>query len=443
MFSKIFDRYNLENKLLQFSAILFCIGIFTCTWDRVMQFEAFNFSFKLQQALFGTSLICTLMGLRTKVISKIWQERKNIFFISSFLIFIYYFCTSSISFYPLKSLFYSVWFLFNLCTIWINGILLAGYLSKNKIVFTVGAALVFHSVILIVDHLAYSYGYTGGLIGHNQDILLKWGASRPSAFSSEPSYLSVYFALGLLFLLPQTKMSMWKFWVPVYFLSIISLFIMASRTGVLGLMIGCLILFSFIFRKVNFRQLVLGVSSAIVLSVLTYFVLTPSEQRQKLSNNLVETIFEGKDGSGNSRLRAHAKAWQIAKDTHFLGIGLGASYKYWVTNYEKQSAPPFSEEHRGYELIMSIWGQLLAEGGAVTLLLYFIAGISMVLRTLTNWKATNNTFYLGSLVSVIVFFSFICFWIGNIARGDVWVWFAIWSVVPFRSDPAAHLSSNN
>jgi O-antigen ligase len=167
-----------------------------------------------------------------------------------------------------------------------------------------------------------------------------------------------------------------------------------------------------------------------ILAIGIYQVLTPKEQRENRSKNLIETVYKGKDGSINSRLRVHLDALEMAKETSGMGVGLGASYKYWTETRKVQEPNVervFTQKSYGKELIMSTWGQILAEGGLVGILLFAGAGLSLLTALWREWRRESSPLVLASLVSVLIFFGLFAFSLGNVARGDIWVWYAIWS----------------
>jgi hypothetical protein len=132
-------------------------------------------------------------------------------------------------------------------------------------------------------------------------------------------------------------------------------------------------------------------------------------------------------------LRSIGIAWEIAKETRFVGTGMGASFTYWLQKSDVQVDRKNEEleealtSDRGKELIMSTWGQALAEGGFLIVFLFGAAAYWLSSRLYRHWKYTIAPVMLGCFLSSLIFFVFTAFWLGNFARGDVWVWYALWN----------------
>ncbi len=72
-------------------------------------------------------------------------------------------------------------------------------------------------------------------------------------------------------------------------------------------------------------------------------------------------------------------------------------------------------------------------------LLYALAIFVLFSQFARIWLVNCDEFLLGAIASSAVFFFFLTLWIGNLARVDVWVWYAAWSRVALaaRGSPAA------
>ncbi len=422
-------------NLSQLAVWFFFLGFFTCTWDRVLTLELGGFTLKAHQLLFFSAFLLAIFGERKRGLAHLLQPFRHLFPLSILALVLYYGLSSPWSVFPLKSSLYAAWIAFNLCTIWYTAALLTPVLPRERLLQFVWVVLGFHVSVVLVDHVAYQFGFTHGLIGFNQDEILKWGVSRPHAFAFEPSYIAVFFCFSLLLtyssftLLPKARRWPYLF---ILMLGLFSLIIVTSRTGWVSLVVGIfLILFLYGWRKRKYPwQELLMLVLAVGTTAGIYFVSIPKTQQKALDKSLVQSVYTGNDGSANSRLRAHLYAWQMAKETHWLGTGLGASYKYWTETRSDENHPhnpPFNPAQYGNEIIMSIWGQLLAEGGVPALVLYGLAGIFFLLRLAQSWwQKPEDLMNLGALASASVFFCLVAFGIGNVARGDIWVWLAIW-----------------
>ncbi len=423
---------------LPLSFWLFALGFFTCTWDTIFFAEVSGFTFKLYQ---GAFLLCFL--------SIVWERRDEGFFtLLSPLSTPFAFCMlifaglqmglAPWSAYPLKSFLYSCWLLFDLCVIWLSVQHLAARLPTDAFIKVAWATLLFLAFVILVDQVAYQFGYTGGLLGGNQDSLLKWGVSRPHAFSFEPSYVASFICLGLITLtvfLFQKSHRKWLFCaglIAILFACIAT----TSRTGWLSLTAGFFAIATLpvlIGKKLNWK-LLYAFGGTVALVGLLYYFVTPTAQKEAMYRSLIGTIAQGNDGSGNARLRAHILAYQIAEETNWVGTGFGASYRFHLSKggVDFTTPDPLSQRNSGNELIMSMWGQILAEGGILSLLLFGMSGFFFVRRLFLRWKQDNSSLTLGALSATLVFFGFAAFWLGNVCRGDVWVWFALWSAIADR-----------
>ncbi len=423
------QNLNLESLGL----VLFLLGIITCTWDLFLTFGIAGFTLKIHALFFFLSLILNLFSIGLKKgIQKILQLLRHRFILFFLILAGYYFVTIPWSYFPQKSFLYSCWIVFNAFTIWVNAGLWMQRIHREKFYFAVFIAVVIQSAIITVDHIAHGFGYVGGLIGHNQDGLLRWGLSRPSGFSSEPSYIATFISLSFILLSPWIlkKKSIW-----VYAFSTLGVFALVSstsRTGWLLLLIGMVLgvcLKSLQTKIIPWRGIFVGSLTLTILGIV-YLSSLEEHQRKTLGENLVFSAFIGNEGSGFARLRAHKSAWIMAQDTNYRGTGLGASYWYWISNRERtelKGNTALTPDRYGKEVVMSIWGQLLAEAGFFGPIAYFLA-IFYLLRSRWNlWKKSLEDEDLYLFLAAFSFFSFGAFWLGNIARGDVWIWYAIWT----------------
>ena len=424
----------MKNKFLKFGAIFFLLGLFTCTWDRILFLDVGKFTFKIQQLFFGLAFLCSIAGRWRDGWGALVAPWKGAFPLCIAGLGIYYFLTVPWSFFPLKSFCYAGWLFYNLLTVWGSAHLLSSTLSQNRLRMALWATLLFHSAILWIDYFAYQFGFKTGLIGFNQDEVLHWGISRPHAFASEPSYIATFLILSLFFLVSfSDKKIPSKEELAGGFFGLVALVFTSSRTGFLSLALGMGLLFflsRWRERKVPWKKILVGIAG-VLLALTIQLLVTPANQNKIINESLISSVLKGKDGSGNSRLQAHLDAAQMALDSKGLGVGLGASYRYW--NHKKGLVAESADSDYGHESVMSIWGQLLAEGGLPGLILYGLAGFFLVSALWENWKLHPSRNSVGALVAATMFFCFIAFWLGNIARGDVWVWFAIWGRI--ATDP--------
>lgn len=422
------------------SFCLFALGFLTCTWDTVLTVEVAGFTLKLYQLMFLLAGLATFFEQRRDGLAAYLRPLFTPFATCMLLLALLSMGLSPWSAFPLKSFLYSCWLGFDLIFVWLTIQHLAHRYTHLRIFQITWGVLLFLSLVILVDQVAYRFGYIGGLIGQNQDIRLKWGLSRPHAFSFEPSYVASFLSLGLITTAIQMFHSAkrkWLFWISLL-LIVFANVATTSRTGWFSLALGFAILGALPVlagRKFQPRPLAAFCGMVGVVLVL-YYATTPAKELQVMNKSLVSSIARGEDGSGNARLRAHIQAFEMAKETNWKGAGLAASYKYFMDHGGSDYTLPgdFSREHYGSELIMSTWGQLLAEGGLLSVVLFAMAGFFLVRQTFYKWKRQSNGFTLGSCAAAIVFFCFSAFWLGNICRGDVWVWYGLWSALAFEAN---------
>jgi O-antigen ligase len=432
---------------IRIAILLFFAGLLTCTWDLFLTRELAGFTLKAHQGLFLSALLFALGGRKSEGFAALKRLALTPFSLAILFLALYYAATAPWSYFPLKSFLYAGWIVFNLATIWFTGVLLAPYLARRRLAAMAVTAALIQACIIVIDQIAYAKGYTNGLIGFNQDSILHWGVSRPHGFSNEPSYAASFLCLSLLIACGwfQLLRFSWKCLPPLLVIGF-ALFATTSRTGWLSFFLG-LALFVFLGawkRGISlwrpfalFVLIAAGAAGIFALSV-------PAAQKAGLYQQLVGSVLQGKDGSGNARLRALTYSWPMAKETHFLGTGLGASYKYWISTHESPETAiegAFTDQSYGKEVVMSIWGQLLAEGGPLAVLLYGAAACFLVSGLWRAWRASGDPLVLGSLSGALVFFFLIAFLLGNVARGDVWVWFAVWTRMAMRDTPEEKASA--
>jgi hypothetical protein len=414
----------------------FALGFFTCTWDLLLKVDAGGFTLKAHTVFFALCFL-SLFFLDAKAS---WQSCRralqNRFFQIFLAVSIFYGTSTLWSAYPLKTFFYSGWLGFHLLVIGFSLQILHTRVSSQFLVNMVWVTALFLSAILMLDSIAYQFGWRGGLIGWNQDVLLNWGISRPSAFSSEPSYVASFLSTAVLFLAPSYLYEKIRP-VPLFglFLIVVGVFLTTSRTGLLAIFLGGgVYLFCYVAMKGKIPWRGIGISIAsFVLLFTTFWFLLPEKQQKKFYHELIFPIVGWHDASHLARLRSIGIAWEIAKETRFVGTGMGASFTYWLQKSDVQVDRKNEEleealtSDRGKELIMSTWGQALAEGGFLIVFLFGAAAYWLSSRLYRHWKYTIAPVMLGCFLSSLIFFVFTAFWLGNFARGDVWVWYALWN----------------
>lgn len=436
-----------DARKISLSFWLFAAVFFTCSWDLLFKLEVGGFTLKVYQPLALLALAALLWETRKEGIRRQLAPLFSSFASPLLLLGVFYLALSPWSAFPLKSFLYSIWLFFDLAAIYLVAVHLGSRNPTSRFVALAWLTMIFLSYVILVDYVYYYYGFKGGLIGWNQDKITRLGLSRPHAFSSEPSFIATFLCLGLLSTsLSALKLSgkSWRF-VLAFLFVLFAMIATTSRTGWASLALGFGMIFVaplLIGKKIQWK--LFGISAGLALAVILLLVATtPPAQKQVLMESFVGSIFRGNDSSGNSRLHAHILAWKIAKKTSFLGTGFAASYKYFKDtggwDYHAQDA--FDEKQYGNEMIMSTWGQLLAEGGLTAVLLYLIAGAALVKALFRRWRTTLDPLAMSSMAGALVYFFFTAFWLGNLNRADVWVWYGIWSAVAYNSPAKAVLEA--
>lgn len=423
---------SLEKLLLP----LFAIAFFTVTWDMMLTYDIGGFTLKFYEVIFifllsATSIPFLLRGWRG--VSEFFAPLRHPFARSMLWLSGLYIGLSPWSAFPLKSFLYSCWLIFDLLAIWLCTQHLASRVKAQHLLWLIWGTLLFLSVVILIDNTAYMFGIKEGIIGYNQDVLLNYGLSRPHAFANEPSYVASFICLGLLTTAPallQIPSKKWFVRSSLFFI-LLALIATTSRTGWFSLVLGAGAFFFlpiFSGKKIEWRA-ILTFGMAIPSLALIFYLVTPAKQFEALRDKFMLSIVRGTDGSGNARLMAHVLAYKMAQETYGLGTGLGASYRHMKDHGGTDPAVPeaFNATQYGNEVIMSTWGQVLGEGGFVAPILFLLSAFGLLYSLFQKYKREGSLESQGSLAAALVFFLFMAFWLGNICRGDIWVWYALWS----------------
>ncbi|MGZ3740570.1 MAG: O-antigen ligase family protein [Bdellovibrionota bacterium] len=422
------------SRLEKISFWFYAAGLFTVTWDLLLKVEIGGFHDKIYQPLFLLGFLALAAArIPGDGIAAFFAPLRNPFTVAMLALAVYYLGTSPWSTFPLKSFLYSCWLLFQIFAVWLSTQHLVRVFPLERIRNVLWAEMLFLSTIILVDSVSYHLGRRQGVIGYNQDFYTNLGVSRAHGFTSEPSFAATFLCLGLLTVAIPLVLASRRRWLTGFgaALAVLAMISTASRTGWIGLAFGGALYFLLPIlngRRVQWKPL-LGIAIGAPLLVAVFYAVTPAAQLNVLQEKFIGSIVHGTDSSGNSRLQAHVLAYRQAVETHGIGSGLGASYKYYRDHggfdYSQQLA--WGARYFGSELVMSTWGQLLAEGGVAGVLLFLCAAVAMVRSLYRRWRGDNALATLGSLSASIVFFVFIAFFLGNVSRGDIWIWYAVWS----------------
>jgi len=412
---------------------LFAAAFFVSTWDLLLVRKVGGFTLKAYQPLF---LLCAGVNawpyVRTGRLDELVAPFRRPFPLAMLALAFFYLGLAPWSAFPLKSLLYSFWMLFDLVAIWLTTQRLFREHPPATFGWIAFTAILFHATVILVDYAAYPFGYRGGVIGYNQDILTNLMISRPHAYSSEPSYAAVTLSLGALSLAPFVLLrARYRPLGAAGVLAVLfAILATTSRSGWACLAIGLVLLAVLPVlagERIPWKTVTKGLAALPVL-VGIFLVTTPKAQLDNLSRLMVDSVFHGYDSSGVARVKALGLAVQMARETHWVGTGVGASYRYYKDHggFDYNFQESFDQKMYGNEVIMSTWGQLLAEGGLVGVALYAFAGVALAVALWRRWRGEDSLFAYGSLAACVAFFGFGALWLGNVCRGDVWVWFALW-----------------
>lgn len=423
-------------KCMRKSALyLWCLGLALVTFDLLFTFEEGGFTVKSYYFLFlGAAGIFWLDSIRQGTFWGRLAAAGKSPWVFAFLLFLFELGRSPFSFLPKKSFAYSLWLLFDLLVVALPGYYLlreAGAEARRGLFRALLSANFFLVAVLVIDLIAFQYGYIGGLVGYNQEPSLMWGMSRAHAYSYEPSYLAVYFAFSLLLFCgeifsPARVVSRLPLSLACLALAL-GIFLLGSRTGWLTTALGLGLLFLALAKRIGRRE-IMALGGGVLALAVAILIFLPAQQTAQMKKNLVNTLMQGKDGSSNTRLQAMGEAVNMLTASKGLGVGVGASFHEYISR-NPQLVTPALNTSQGSEFIMSIWGQLTAESGVAGIGLFFAFGLALC------WKIALN---LGSdparqacLISAALFFLLTAHLIGNVARTDVWVWFTIWAALCF------------
>jgi O-antigen ligase len=420
------------SKLEKVSFWFYAAGLFTCTWDLLLKAEVGGFHLKFYEPMFLLGFL-TLAAANYKRGADFFLPLRAPFAIAMLCLAGFYMGVSPWSAFPIKSFLYSAWLVFDVLAIWLAGQHLARVIPLRNFHLVLWSAMLLLSAIILIDNTAYHLGRRQGLIGYNQDFYTNLGVSRPHGFTNEPSFAAAFLCLGLFTIgIPMISSSRRRWLTGLGAgITVLALIVTTSRMGWISLAYGCLLYFflpALGGRKVKWKAFgVLALAVPVLAGV--FYVATPSAQIDVLKEKFIGSVFHGNDSSGNSRLQAYKLGYQMAVDTKGLGSGLGASYKYYRDHGGSDSSQidAFNPHYYGSELIMSTWGQLMAEGGVAALLLFLLAAFFLCRDLYRRWKHDDSPATLGALTASIVFLSFMAFWMGNLSRGDIWIWYALWS----------------
>lgn len=206
---------------------------------------------------------------------------------------------------------------------------------------------------------------------------------RATSVFPDPHMFS--FFLGML--LPLALGLFLKNKQPLYFISFAVLtvadILTFSRGGYLGLSIGILALFIFSWKKIAGRY---KIAALLLLALLFVALAVPGP----VSNRFFSS-FNLKEGSNEGRLAMWTKAWEVTKDSWFLGVGIG--------NYplEIKASADYREPIYAHNTYLDI----AAETGMAAVMFWIILIISSFFNFLR--KSKKDILFLYAATSLVIF----------------------------------------
>ena len=429
-----------SSTLQKFAVHFWCIGFFCITFDRLLTLEGLGYSIKVSYLFFLYSMIFTVWGkLQTSSSKDVLKEFYRIIMNSPWryfvLLLLYGLLLVPFSLIPSKGILYISWGFFDVIFLAAHATIL--FCGKDKEdrrdlldCYIVGSVLAL-GLIVTVDYAAYFFGYKGGLIGYNQGSY-EYYASRPHAFSYEPSYLALYFYFSFMYLFLKTFVRAGFTWSSRYLevlgigMCIVVFMMTFSRSVMVTAFCGGLLALGFLFRrKLLTKRVIMGLCGGGALLSLSMAVFTPKKQIDRTYEYMVLTLFVQDDSSLASRLGGFKEGFYLAQDTHFLGTGVGSSYAASTKKISDQKLP---RSDYGQQNIQSLWLEALAELGIIGLLIYGTFAFMLVRALYQAAQLTNSSIAWSGYLSLIVFFVFTAHWFPNLYRPDVWVWFAVFGI---------------
>lgn len=156
-----------------------------------------------------------------------------------------------------------------------------------------------------------------------------------------------------------------------------------SRGGYLGLFSGVTALFVFSWKKISLR---FRIATMILVLVAGLALLVPSPISSRFFSS-----FNLKEGSNKGRIEMWQKAWEVTKDSPFLGVGIG--------NYplEVKASADYREPIYAHNTYLDI----SAETGIAAAILW----LALILFTLVKFinKSKEDVLFLYFAVGLIIF----------------------------------------
>lgn len=441
-------------SIRQIALHAWCLGFACITFDRFLNVEVgtglTSVTLKISFLLFLVAFLLTCgsmvgeNGIRAAFSRYfgIFRARPWIFTLPLLL-----YSTAIASFAPLptKAFLYSGWLGFDLVAIVATGLILFGNdpeaSGRSTVVWFryLAASVLVLGTVVHIDYFAHFLGYKSGLIGYNQGNNSWYINSRPHAFSYEPSYLALYFACAIPYLVFDSQISkrpaLPRFLAIAAFVVAMNVMLFTfARSVIIFLFLLLTFLLFYLYRAGKLPRVglgKLGLSVAVALGIM--IALTPRQQLRAVYEIMVYRAFTGFDASLSTRFDSYPTTWEIVRDTKMRGIGAGSSYYYWYYNLDgKSESPPIEQAspdqpgETGRQKIQSLWLEVLAENGLLGFLAYLGFALTFIAAAYRAMRVSRSGIAYIAFASVTTFFLFMAHWLPNVSRSDVWVWFTIW-----------------
>ena len=442
--------------------MIWCLGLFMITFDRILFFEIQGMTIKSFYFVFLVSNIFLIQHfVPTNYLQKVVRAALAlpwIFLVLQLILLLPH--SAIVSLHKFKSFVYTGWLWFDFLMIALPVYLFRGEelasttgranidpgrTFKAFIFPTLAACIAFLSFVVIVDYLAFFFGILHGLLGFSQYNGDYYNWPRPSAFSLEPSYIAMFFALGITWVfsefLTNKELSRGRkyYLLAVTVIAGISLIMFFSRSGLaFWVLLFTASYFVFVRQKVIHIKMVLVHFGIFISMLIAFFALLPKKEFQKINHKLIAPLASGTDASMLTRLTGFHEAYELIQQNAgmSIGAGVGMGNSYAVSRLKSLDALEIKDF--GKQNIQNIWLEVLSEQGFVLTGLFalFILTFAIFLVTGKRYSEFTTQQQIAG-ISFVLFFLCEAHFLPNVCRSDMWVWIGIWAY--FLPQPAKTL----
>ncbi|MBU1783455.1 O-antigen ligase family protein, partial [Patescibacteria group bacterium] len=293
----------------------------------------------------------------------------------------------------------------------------------NKIVITIVLSSFFVSIYGIAQKFGFDF------ISWTEPA---WLTGRVTSSFGQPNYLASYLLLVIpltLYLIcrnaPRRVFAIF-FWCLILISQLLCLFFTYSRGGLIGLIVGLiitvLIVKQNIFKKINFKQIIIAFLLFIIfvsIGLVCYYKIDFFRER-------VRSSFDFQSGSGAIRIKFWKASLSAIKEKPFFGYGLDNQGEVLVKYYQKDWAI-YSRVNdypdRAHNLILDI---LLTSG--IVGLIFYLSWLFVIFKIgIKNIKENKSKFLTIALLA-----SIICYFISLMFNFEIvttavylWLFFAL------------------